>query len=366
MGMDEHTTSRRRFLGTAAGATGVALGAAVWGAGQAAAAAIPGEATQKLMAGGRTFSAGKFALEIGTASAGFLEDADGGQAFSDVVVEKLGTDNIQHKHLAGVKYEDIAVTAGFGLEKTFYDWIAASWQFSNANSRKSGAIVAADFSFKELQRRQFYNGLITETTIPACDAASKDAGRLTLKISPEYTTTTKGSGAKITAPLGTLQKLWTPSNFRLQIDGLDCTKVTKIDSFTVKQSIIDNPVGEDRFGGKEPGAIEYPNLAITLLASSSATWEQWFKDFLIRGNDGQASEKNGTLTFLTSNLQSALGTVKFFNMGIFKLDDDAAEDSSGNVIQRFRAELYVERMEISIIGGGIPLPSPTPTPTNAP
>src|SRR5260221_3031313 len=182
MGMDEHTTSRRRFLGTAAGATGVALGAAVWGANQAAAAAIPGEATQKLMAGGRTFTAGKFALEIGTVKCGFLQDADGGQAFSDVVVEKLGTDNLQHKHIAGVKYEDITVNAGLGMEKTFYDWLAASWKFSNASSRKNGAVVFADFNYTERQRRQFYNALITETTIPACDASSKDAGRLTVTI----------------------------------------------------------------------------------------------------------------------------------------------------------------------------------------
>ena len=360
--MDANTTSRRRFLGTAAGATGVALGAAVWGAGQAAAAAIPGEATQKAMANvKRSVVSGKFALEIGTIKCGFLQDADGGQAFSDVVVEKLGADHVQHKHLAGVKYEDITLSAGLGMEKTFYDWLAASWQFNNANSRKNGAVVFTDFNYAVRQTRQFYNALISETTIPACDASSKDAARLTITIAPDHTsTTTKGSGNKYPSLSASAQKTWLPANFKLQIDGLDCSKVAKIDSFTVKQSIIENAVGDDRIGSREPGAIEYPNLAITFLASSAASWQQWFDDFVVKGNNGDANEKNGTLTFLSNNLQAELGTVKFFNMGIFKLDDDAAEDSGGNVVQRFRAELYVERMEISIVGSGPPAPTPAP------
>ena len=358
--MVEHTTSRRRFLGTAAGATGVALGAAVWGANQAAAAAVSSAPAQRLMADKRGFIAGRFAIDIGTQSAGWVQDADGGQAFSDVVVEKLGADNIAHKHIAGVKYEDIAVTAGFGLEKTFYDWIAASW--NNQLARKDGAIVAADFNMVERTRRNFYNALITETTIPACDASLKQASYLTVKWAPAYTQTRKGDGSKVSAPIAVQQKTWLPSNFKLAIDGLDCSKVNKIDSFTVKQSIVQFPTGEVR-DGQESSAAEFPNLAITFPVTSSATWEQWFDDFLIKGNNGQGSEKSGTLTFLSPNLQSELGTVKFFNMGIFKLDDDASEDASGNPIQRFKAELYVERMEISIVGGaGKPGPTPTPPP----
>src|SRR5437867_10091970 len=106
--MDKQTTtSRRRFLGTAAGATGVAIGAAVWGSNQAAAAAIPGEPAQRLMADKRGFVAGKFALELEGIAAGSPDDSDGGLAFAEVVTEKLGTDHVARKHIANVKYEDI-------------------------------------------------------------------------------------------------------------------------------------------------------------------------------------------------------------------------------------------------------------------
>ncbi len=361
--MNERTTTRRRFLGTAAGATGVALGAAVWGANQAAAAAVPGEATQRLMADKRSFVAGNFTLELDGVSAGFLKDADGGHAYSDVVVEKLGPDHIARKHIGGVKYEDITVNAGLGMSKAFYDWIAASWAMKF--QRKSGSIVAADFNMQARSTREFFNALITETTIPAMDASSKDPAFMTIKWAPEYTRT-KASSGKVTAPIATQQKMWLPSNFKLQIDGLDCTKVNKIDAFTVKQSIVANNVGDTRDALLEPGTVEFPDLAITFAASSSETWQKWFDDFVIQGNNGQESEKNGTLTFLSPNLQSELGTVKFFNMGIFKLDDDASEDANGNVIQRFRALLYCDNMVLSVIGLGGPKPGPSPTPTLPP
>src|SRR6185503_391838 len=187
------TTSRRRFLGTAAGATGVAIGTAVWGSGSAAAAVLPQAGAQPLMADKRGFVSGRFAIEIG-GKAGWIQDTEGGHATSDVVNEKLGADHIIHKHIAGVKYEQIAVTAGFSMQKEFLDWIAASWKVQGQFARKDGAIVAADFNLEAKQKREFFGALITETQIPACDGSSKEPGYLTLKFAPEYTRTVKASG----------------------------------------------------------------------------------------------------------------------------------------------------------------------------
>ena len=59
------TSSRRRFLGTAAGATGAALGAVALGGNHAAAAVAPEGAPQIQAADKRSYSAGHFALELG-------------------------------------------------------------------------------------------------------------------------------------------------------------------------------------------------------------------------------------------------------------------------------------------------------------
>lgn len=45
-------------------------------------------------------------------STGWIQSVDGGHATSDVVTEKVGPDHIVHKHIAGVKYEDITLVAG--------------------------------------------------------------------------------------------------------------------------------------------------------------------------------------------------------------------------------------------------------------
>jgi len=180
----------------------------------------------------RAFGAGKYGCELDGIMAGWLHSAEGGHATSDVVTEKLGPDHIARKHIGGVKYEDITVTCGTGMSKAFYNWMKDS--FDHKHSRKNGAIIAANYDFKELTRLTFYNGLITEVGMPALDAASKDAAKMTIKFAPEYTrfSASVGGGATISGKYASdakIQKKWLPANFRLKIEGLEvpCVKVTR-------------------------------------------------------------------------------------------------------------------------------------------
>ena len=339
--MDEQssgTTSRRRFLGTAAGATGVALAAAAWKPAQAA-AAIPDHGP-RVASPIRSFVSGHFSLELGGVNAGFLKSVDGGGATADVIKEQpTSTERFSRKHLGNVKYEEFSMQLGFGMTKAVYDWIAASWTSSYA--RKDGAVVAADFKSDIKSKREFFDALITETGIPACDASSKEAGYLTLNFAPEFTRDVKASG---TLSAGKQQKLWLPSNFKLEIDGLDCTKVNKVDGFTVKQAVVTDEIGDGRDYEREPSKVEFPNLAVTFAEVSAQSWIDWHKSFLIQGNNGQEQEKNGRLLFLSANLQEQLLEIKFFNLGIFKLDAEAGEPNA-DAPARMTAELYCERME---------------------
>ncbi|MDP9280836.1 MAG: phage tail protein [Chloroflexota bacterium] len=341
---EERTTSRRRFLGTAAGATGVALAAAAWKPAQAA-AAVPdiGQGTQSPTAVERRFRPGVFQLNLGGTSAGFLKAIDGGDAYADVITIQPST-GFPVKQIANVKFDDFAVQLDFGMNKLVYDWIAASWKMNYI--RKQGSITSADFNYQAKSERQFRDALITETSFPALDASSKDAGYLTLQFAPEETIDLPASGA-LSAP-ASKQKLWITSNFKLQIDGIDATKVSKIDAFSVKQQFIDSPTGENRIGGKEPGKLEFPNLKITLAQSSIATWATWFDDFVIKGNNGADKEKNGRIVFLSPDLQTELGEIKLINVGIFRLDPDADDPSSADKIARFTAEIYVEQMQLNV------------------
>src|SRR5882724_2013853 len=106
---------------------------------------------------------------------------------------------------------------------------------------------------------------------------------MTVKLAPETVRTKKAAGQATLPPVKAAQEMWLASNFRLEIAGLDCSKVSAIDPFTVRQAGVANPVGEVRDVLKEPANVEFPNLAITLAESAAATWMAWFDDFVVKG-----------------------------------------------------------------------------------
>jgi phage tail-like protein len=294
----------------------------------------------------RGYIAGHYALEVDGIMAGWVQSVEGGQATADVVNEKVGPDHIVHKHISNVKYEDISLNCGTGMSRGLYEWIKAS--FDHNYQRKNGAIIAADFNFKELSRMTWYHGLISEIGFPALDAASKDAAKMNIKLTPETTrtTTSQGGGASIVGKysLGQgQQKKWLPSNFRLKIDGTDTTRVNKIEALVVKQKNVENPVGELRDYEKEPAHLEIPNLVITLAESHSQEFYMWHEDFVIRGNNGQSAERQGTLEYLTPDLNTVLFTLTFYNLGVFKLTPEKVEAGSEN-IRRVKVEMYCENI----------------------
>lgn len=300
----------------------------------------------------RAFTAGKFALDLNGDFAGWIQSAEGGQASADVVTEKLGSDIIWHKHIAGVKYEDITVNCGTAMSKSFYEWVQAS--IDHKVTRFDGAVIKADFNFKEVQRMNFFQALVTEVGFPALDAASKDAAKMTVKFSPEYTRTIAKTGGAIKGELGKgQQKKWLPSNFKLQIDGLDeaCKHVNKIEALTIKQKVVEHPVGELRDYQKEPAHIEFPNLVITCAEAYADKLYQWHEDFVIKGNNDNSKEKSGSLQYLSSDLK-ALFTLEFMGLGIFKMTPEKSEAASEN-IARVKVEMYCEQIKFKAEGDSV-------------
>lgn len=298
----------------------------------------------------RSYVAGNFFLNLDGVKTGFLKSVDGGGILGDVVSESSGASYYTKKHIGNVKYEDINIQIGFSMTKAIYDWIAASWMMNY--QRKNGAVVACDYKLDAKTQREFFNALITETTLPACDGSSKEPAYLTIKFAPEYTRYSKASG-KATGEYGkNEQKMWLPSNFRLEIDGLDCSKVNKVDSFTIKQTVQQDAIGDARDYAIEPGKLEFPNLKISMAEVTSDSWWQWHKDFVIDGNNDESREKSGRLVFLSPNRQTELAEVKFSNLGIFKINADKAE-ANNDSIKRVSAELYCEKMEFNYLANVI-------------
>ncbi|MBI4280327.1 MAG: phage tail protein [Armatimonadetes bacterium] len=290
----------------------------------------------------RSYVAGNFFLTLDGVKCGFVKSVDGGAVSAEVIKEHVGPRGFVNKHIGQPKYEEFAIAIGFSMAKAVYGWIADSWAMNYR--RKSGAIVAADYQSEAKRQWEFLNALITETTIPACDGASREPAHLTVKFAPEYIKQKSASGKVADAGKKGQQKMWLPSNFRLEIAGLDCSKVSKIDAFTVKQAIATDDIGGERGVAKEPGGVEFPNLRITLSEAGAQSWMDWCEDFVIKGRNDESREKSGTLTLLAPDARTELARVTFRSVGIFKLAREKVE-ANADQIQRLVADLYCERME---------------------
>ena len=292
----------------------------------------------------RSYVSGNYFLTLDGAKCGFVKSIDGGGITAELINEPAATSQYVKKHIGQPKYEDFQVQVGFSMGEKVYQWIAQSW--SMAYPRINGSVTALNYDLQPTSERQFFKALLTETTIPAVDGASKEPAYITLKFAPEYTRTEKPTGSK--ADYGQYgkneQKVWLPASFKLEIAGLDCSKVSKIDSFTVKQTAVTDDIGEARDVLKEPGKLEFPNLKITLAEATAQSWLDWHENFVVKGNNDETFEKSGILTFLSPNRQEVLAQIKFYNMGIIRAQSEKGE-ANADTVKRVQVELYVERME---------------------
>jgi len=126
----------------------------------------------------RSYTSGRFLLDLDGVRCGFIESVEGGNVSAEVISESVGPDYFVKKHIGQPKYEDFSVRIRLSMEKKVYDWIAASWKANH--QRKDGSVIVADYKGNAKAIREFYNAMITETTIPAMDASSKDAAFMTL------------------------------------------------------------------------------------------------------------------------------------------------------------------------------------------
>jgi phage tail-like protein len=283
-------------------------------------------------------------LELGGTSTGFLQSVDGGGVRADVVSEEAPAGNAPaKKHLGRPKYEDLVIEVGMAMSSAFWDWVCA---FLDAKApRRDGTVIAADVDGKRLHAHEISDALITELRVPALDGASKDPGFLRMVVAPDATTVVPGDGGLVSAPHAKKQKLWQTSNFRLRVGDLPCGRVSKIDSFTIKQGV--KPSDDDRRQHRlEPTKLEIPNLLVTLSASDLQPWFEWYEEFVVAGKSGDDAELAGEIALLGPD-GSTLLELSLHHVGVSSLSLLGAAEGSNAAAGKFTVELYVESMSLS-------------------
>jgi hypothetical protein len=164
-------------------------------------------------------------------------------------------------------------------------------------------------------------------TVPACDASCKERGYLAVTLHPRSLTPARETAAPPIQPEPS-QKQWLACNFKLIIDGVDCSDVRKIDSFIIKQGAN--------------GVAEVPNLRITTGMKGYASLQQWFQSAV--ASPGGSNKKNGEIILYGPDLKTVLGQIYFIRLrvaGLQKLPQAGRDD-----VPKAMAHLRCEAMEL--------------------
>lgn len=297
------------------------------------------------MADQRTYTGGRFALDVDGYNVGFLKKFSGLAMEADIATNDLGPDNVQKKHVSNIKWTPGKATVGMGMGKGMYDWMKAS--FDKGYLTKNGQFTSADFNYKAQSQLTFQNALITGVTVPKLSGDSKDAAYFDVEFEAEQVRWAKAGGEDIRGKIGAKQKAWLCSNFKFELGSLPCTRVASIDSFTWKCAVAPDQLGMFKEPTKHPAKVTVPDLKIAVSYADHDAWSKVARDWFITGKHLEANEMNGAITFLGPDLKEELGSIELHNVGFKKFSDDDAEANSEK-IKRFNVELYVEKMTFKI------------------
>ncbi len=294
----------------------------------------------------RSYTGGRFALDIDGFNVGYMKKFSGLALEGDVVSNDLGPDNRQKKTVANFKWTPGKATIGIGMGKSMYDWIKAA--FDKGYITKDGALTAADFNYKAQSVLDFKRALITEVTVPKLDGSSKDAAYFDIGFEAEEVRWLKGGGEDIRGKIGPKQKQWLCSNFMIEIGGLPCKRVATVDSFTWKCAVATDMVGIFNENSKHPAKVTVPDLKLGISMADHQQWADAAKRWFIDGQRKEdADEMSGKITFLGPDMKTEVGSIDLENVGFKKFSSEDLEANSEK-IARFNVELYVEKMTFNL------------------
>jgi phage tail-like protein len=296
--------------------------------------------------GPRAYAAAHFALELEKKTElGMFRSIEGGSIKADVLTYQNGGTYDRWRQLGKPKFEDIKLQVGMAMSKAFYTWMELF--FTGKALRKDGAIIAADFYYKERARREFTNAMIKELTFPKLDGQDKSTAYMSVALAVEDIKFLPGKGAELTQNAGGAeQKAWKSCNFRFFLEGFDCTRVTKVDSFTIKQNILEYASGGNRWASKTPSAIDFPQLSFYLPESDA---QPLFTHFTNRGVKGEVPGRLSGHLEMFDNEKTTVFNVAFLNADIANIQPDKS-DATSEEIKQVKVDLYVESMSFTYSG----------------
>ena len=280
---------------------------------------------------GRT--AAKTVLSIGGTPAATVARYVGGEPYAVVVNEPGGLLPYAKKHIGELHFADVAAEVAMDADAVLFDWIRDSW-FGNP-FREKVALERIDPS-SSLPTVEIAHAAIREVTLPALDQNARERCAMSLRLVPSGIRRTDA----VSAGLHREERDFLSHNFRVNIDGIDCSGVLAVDSFTVKTSLPEP-------GSRKRPTLIFPDVRLYVDAEKDESFREWFEDFVIAGNNDDEREREGYIEYQDPMLGDPLAVLHLRHLGIYRVADEPSPRAG---LRRVQVDLYCERMELSSSG----------------
>lgn len=298
----------------------------------------------------RTYAAAHFALELDDKKdVGLFRAIEGGGVKTDVMTYQNGANYDRWRQLGKQKYEDIKLQVGMAMTAPFYAWIENF--FTGVPVRKNGAIVAADFYYKERARRTFKEALIKELTFPKLQSDDKGAAYMNVGLAVEDIVFSAGDGTQLGQIGGmSAQKLWKANNYDFVLDGFEdaCARTAKVEAFTIKQNIVEHNVGGRTSCTKVPCGVDFPNIVFYVPEADADPLIAQYNEYSMQHKRTQrvhSAEKKGKTGSLTvyDNGGTQQFMLEFYETEIISVTPDKS-DAGSEEIKLVKFEMFTEKM----------------------
>lgn len=293
---------------------------------------------------GLSYAGGNFLLEIDGTRCGFLQSFEGGNMIAEVHSHKSGVSNFEKKNVTTVKWGAVKFKTGIGMSKAVYEWMQAA--FDMGVLYKSGAVTVANFDFKSERRMDLMDMLMTKVTMPAFDGDSKETGYFDIEVMPQSVRWLKESGGDLRGEQGTKQKLFHCANFRLELGGLPCTRVNKIEGLSWECKTTLDAVGEKREYSLHPTATSVSDFTLHISMADLDAWANKAKSWFIDGNTSENDELTGAIVMLGPDMKKELGRIELMNVGLKEFIGNPKLEARTEKVARFQVKCYAERIKL--------------------
>ncbi|HUQ01526.1 MAG TPA: phage tail protein [Kofleriaceae bacterium] len=302
------------------------------------------------------YSGAHFTIEVDGIGKGIkdlptLRSVEGGGAKADVVSYQMGENGDIWRQLGKTKYDDIKLTFGLADVDGFRSWIYDFLQ--GTMTRKNGAILAADYKYKEQARRKFEQAMIVGLGLPKFDANDKNQANVTITLAPEKVTYEKGTGATITSqdPSEATQRRIAACNFTFSLDGFETetARTVKVEAMEIKVKTIEHHVS---YSGdkvsfeptKVPGRLEWPNLVFSVPETDAEPFRKLHNDRVTGTKKDQGQGLGASLIFF-NNKKEKMGEIQFMGVHIFNVQSEKS-DASSEEMKLVKIECALEQIVI--------------------